>query len=248
VPAPGYRGALRWFHPALASLIAAIAIGGFWASYFGPLLARRLSTEPILHLHAFVFTGWVLLLVLQTALASRGRIDAHRRVGRIGVAWGLVLIGVGLATTGVRVAGLAARDSFAAAAAFLVWPLLDMVVFALLFGAAVALRRRPQWHKRLMILATTSLLVAPVARIVPAPSPTAGNLFFGDSVATHAVFMLAWLAPSLIAAAHDLWRDKRVHPAYAAGLALIVLTSFRDQIVGHPAWQAVARWVITTFS
>lgn len=233
---------------AISLLIAAIAVAGFWRSYFAPLLAGTLRTDAVLHLHAAVFVGWLALLIAQAGLAASGRVDLHRRLGRLGIAWGIVLIAVGLWTTGVRVALQARQASIDAASAFLVWPLLDMALFALLFGAAVAMRRRAQWHKRLMIAASVALLVAPIGRLIPVASPSAGNWFMGDSPLLHAGVVAAWLAPLLLAAAHDLWRQRRVHAAYIGSIVLLGLSSFRDALTGGPLWRDFARHAIGLFA
>ena len=88
------------------------------------------------------------------------------------------------------------------AQAQLLGPLLDMLVFAPFFAAAIYYRRKPELHKRLMIVATTSLLIAAVGRMQ----------FLGEPrvVLVH----LIWTAPILLAMAHDFWRQRRVHPVY----------------------------------
>jgi hypothetical protein len=243
--APRHRGAFLVF----SLLLTAIAITGFWSSYYGPVLAGQPTATALLHLHAAVFTGWLAILVAQATLAARGRITAHRRFGRFGVFWGLLLLVVGLWTAGARTAWRATQPGgFDDAAAFLVWPLIDMIVFAAFFAAAVALRHRPQWHKRLMLVASTNLLVAPVGRLLPAPPPSAGELFFANSFATHAGYLVLWLAPLLLAAGHDLWRHGRVHPAYTIGLVVITVSSLRDQVVSLEVWRAIVRGVVGAFS
>lgn len=237
----------RVHYVAISLLIATVALAGFWRSYFAPLLAGTLRTDMLLHLHAAVFVGWLGLLMAQAVLASRGHLDLHRRLGRLGIGWGVLLIVVGLWTTGVRVALQARQVSIDAAAAFLVWPLLDMGVFALLFGTAVALRHRPPWHKRLMIAASVALLIAPISRLVPAAAPSAGSWFMGDSAPLHAAVVGAWLAPLLVAAGHDLWRYRQVHAAYLGSIVLLVVSSFRDALTTHPAWGTLARALIAPF-
>jgi hypothetical protein len=44
-------------------------------------------------------------------------------------------------------------------------PLIDMLVFPVLFRVAYRFRNRPETHKRLMVVATTLLLVAAVGRM-----------------------------------------------------------------------------------
>jgi hypothetical protein len=86
-----------------------------------------------------------------------------------------------------------------------------MLVFAPLFAAALYYRRKPELHKRLMIVATTALLIAAVGRI-PLPADLRLPLVY-----------LLWTSPILVAMAHDFWRQRRVHPVYVLGLVVLVL-------------------------
>ena len=100
----------------------------------------------------------------------------------------------------------------AAAQAQLLGPLLDMLVFAPVFAAAVYYRRKPELHKRLMVVATTSLLIA-----------AAGRMQFLGEPRNLLLLHLIWTAPILLAMAHDFWRQRRVHPVYVLGLVVLVL-------------------------
>jgi len=95
---------------------------------------------------------------------------------------------------------------------FLVIPLGDMLVFAILFGTALYFRRRMQVHKRLMLLAALSLLTPAIARIPFQFIETGGPLiFFGFTD----LGVLACVA-------FDALKHRRVHPAFLWGTLLIV--------------------------
>jgi hypothetical protein len=85
---------------------------------------------------------------------------------------------------------------------------ISLLVFAALVGTALALRRRGDVHKRLMTLASLSLLGAAFARVVPDEQ---------------AIWLLYALIVVLIAV--DTWRNRRVHPAFALGGSLFVISS-----------------------
>jgi hypothetical protein len=238
----------HYFPFALTLLIGAIAIGGFWGSYFGPLLTGRSEAQTVLHLHAAVYVAWVALFIGQVGLVAVGRVDLHRRVGRLGIALGITVLAVGIATTLIRFAAWVQAGPLNQAIANAVWPLLDMVLFAAFFGLAVRWRRRPARHKRLMLVAMVTLLIAPIARLVPTDPPADGSWFFSNSAATHLMFLVLWMAPLLLALAYDVVRRQGWHPAYVTGIAVLAVSSFRDQLVGTAVWASFGGWLAAVVS
>jgi hypothetical protein len=94
---------------------------------------------------------------------------------------------------------------------FFAIPLGDITTFGVLVGAAVQQRQQSDTHKRLMLLATISLLTAAVGRFLPQMGMGgAPNLFYGTDV-----FVLALVI-------YDLVSRGRVHPATLWGGAMVV--------------------------
>jgi hypothetical protein len=113
---------------------------------------------------------------------------------------------------------------------FLIIPLFDMLVFAPLVAAAVWYRRRPETHKRLMLLATVSLLAAPVARFPTALAAAGPPFYFG-------VVDLLILTGVL----YDLASRRKVHPVYVwGGLAILASRVIRLALSGTSAWLTAA--------
>lgn len=210
-----------------------IVVVGFWPSYFGPLLRGNVTRPLVIQLHGLVFVGWMALLLTQVILAARGQVRLHRKVGKFGIAYGCLVLAMGVA------AGLAApvmhvvKGEWTAdrAAGFLLTTMGDMTLFGTLFGAAVAYRRRPEVHKRLMIAATVALLFAAV-----------GRMRFTSMV----VYELVWLSPMVVGMAHDWISRRRVHPAYIVGTAGLFLGSLRELAVQSEAWLTIGRPLLDT--
>ena len=224
----------RRLYIGLAVLAIAMALFGFWRSYFGPLLAGVVEKPAIIHFHAAVYVGWLAIFLTQAVLAATGRVAAHMKLGRFAIGYGVLVIGAGLlATFGMFVLRVRAGD-VAEAQGRLIGPLLDMVVFAPVFAAAVYYRRKPELHKRLMIVATTVLLIAAVGRM---PFPT--------ELPRPLVLHLVWALPILVALAHDFWRHRRVHPIYVGGLVVLLLEGplMRAAIRQTEAWEAATGWL-----
>jgi hypothetical protein len=228
----------RRLYVGLAVLAAVIAFVGFWPPYFGPLLAGTVDKTLIIHFHAAVYVGWLAIFVTQAVLAATGRVASHIKLGRFAIGYGVLLIVVGLVTAFARFAIRVRAGEAAAAQAQLLGPLLDMLVFAPLFTAAIYYRRTPEVHKRLMIVATTSLLIAAVSRMPFLAEPRI--------LMVH----LLWTAPILLAMAHDFWRQRKVHPVYVLGLVVLVL---EGPLVRGPArlsqpWLDMSQWLVTWVS
>jgi len=222
---------LKPFYVGLSFLMVAIVLVEFWPSFFGPLLRGHADRPFVLQLHGVVFIGWMALLVAQVVYAARGNLRRHRAVGNWGIAYGWLVLVMGLvvsfAAPIIHVhAGEWDRDR---AASFLLTPLGDMLLFGSFFGAAVVFRSRPEIHKRMMVAATVALLFAAVGRIEYLPIP---------------VLMAIWLSPIVAGMAHDWMSRRRVHPAYLVAATVLVVGSLRLFLDQTPAWLAVSRPVI----
>jgi hypothetical protein len=128
------------------------------------MLRGTLDVPPLAHLHAVVFYGWIVLFIRQTHLAATRRIAAHRELGIAGVALAtsMLFVGLGLAMGSVKrfeLAGLGDEGR-----TFAVVSVSTITTFVVLFAIAVRYVRKPDVHKRMMLVATISLLQAAVGR------------------------------------------------------------------------------------
>jgi hypothetical protein len=225
----------RLFYGGIAVAMGLTVFAGFAATYYlrfldgGPRMT--LTGGPftgLVHLHGALFTAWVLLFIVQTALVSSRRVAVHRRLG---VAGGLLAAAMVAAGTTIAIA-TAARGSAPPGMdplAFLIIPLFDMILFSIFVATALTLRRDKEAHKRLMLLAYVSIIVAAVGRLpgVLAMGPPA---FFGLSF----LFVVA-------GAIYDFVSRGRVHRVYLWGGALMLVSvPARLAISGTAAWRSLA--------
>jgi hypothetical protein len=228
------RRRTRRFFVGMALAIALTVFAGFSRSYFLKAHFGTPELSLLLHVHGLVFTSWVLLFLAQTSLVAAGRTDLHRRLGVLGAVLAGLLLIVGTTTAILRVKGGAAPIPGVSPLSFLAIPLFDMVVFAILVGTGLYFRRRLDTHKRLMTLATISLMSAPIARIPLALLKAGPPAFFGLTD----LFIVACII-------YDLVTRRRVHPATIWGGLLIVASQpLRLMVSGTPAWMAFAGWLI----
>ena len=158
------------FFTILGLIMLALAIGGFWPQYFSAVTGRTPQATTqfwLIHVHAALFTGWLLLYLSQATLIMTGRARAHLKMGPWVAAYGFATAAVGLFAAGLLADRLGQRQNdFEAAAAFVFFPVIDMVYFAAFLTAAVIYRKRPDLHKRAMFVATFSIAVVGLGRLV----------------------------------------------------------------------------------
>ena len=225
----------RLFYGGMAIAMALMVLAGFAPTYYLRLMGAgpkaTLSGGPftsLVHLHGALFTAWIVLFIVQTALVAAHRVAVHRRLGVAGAVLAAAMV---VAGTTVAIA-TAARGSAPAGVdplGFLVIPIFDMVLFATFVIAALVLRRDKEAHKRLMLLAYISILVAAVARLpgVLAMGPPA---FFGLSY----LFVI-------LAAIYDFVTRRRVHRVYLWGGAFMIASvPLRLLISTTGPWRAFA--------
>ena len=224
-------GLRRRFYIGVTLLMGIVVVTGFWATYFGPLVRGTIAQPLLIHVHATVFAGWLALFLAQATLAATGHVAWHMKLGRWGIGYGILLIGVGLTTTVLRSAGQVIAGENGARLLYVGF--FDMALFSIFFGAAIGFRRKPELHRRLMLVAATVLLVAAVGRI---PFLRGGPSF------VH-LRLMVWSLPILLAIAYDFSKQRRFHPVYALGLAALIVRIYSVPLSQTEAWSAVTRWV-----
>jgi hypothetical protein len=230
----------RYFYFNMALACMATAFLGFAPTYWWPLTRGTLAANPVVHFHGLLFFAWTLYFAVQSWLAASGRTARHRAMGLIGVslATAMTIFGVLVAINAMqRSAAIGMMDQ---GLAFAIVPLSGIVFFAVVFTLAVIANRRPETHKRLMLLAAISLLDAAVARwflTFLAPAGAAGP----PPVPVTIVPALVAYLLLVVAIVHD-WRTRgRPHPVYVyGGLALVAVKFLNWPISMTPAWHAFA--------
>jgi hypothetical protein len=221
------------FYLGMTIAMVVTVFAGFAPTYYLRPYFIQSPLQPLLHLHGLIFTSWVVLFIVQTTLVAAKRVNTHRRLGIAGGVIASLMIIVGVTTAIIRASQGATPPGGPPPEVFLVVPLGDMLVFAILVGAGFYFRRQPDMHKRLMILATIGILAAAVARL-PFSIMQAGPLaFFGLTD--------LFIVPVII---FDLVTLRRVHRATMLAAGLIIISQpLRMLIGGTGAWLAFATWL-----
>ena len=230
------------FYVGMAGLFVAIAFGGFFGTYWLQVARGTFVGSPLIHLHGLLFSLWTLFFFSQATLVANRRLRTHRAWGLLGISLATALFFMGFA---VAIEGMRNRIEAGfgdAARAFAIVPISGITLFAILVAAAIANVRRPEWHKRFMLVATAGILQAAIARVfflaatgggpgmrpgLGPPQPIERNLGPG-------FFVALIIAAAMI---HD-WRSRgRVHPAYWWGFGSWIAVMILRPVVGYSdAW------------
>jgi uncharacterized membrane protein YozB (DUF420 family) len=236
----------RWFYVCVTLLIIGLNVVAFGPSLVAP--SGRTMSLPLTTLvaaHSTISAAWLLIFLAQATLIATGRTAVHRRLGIAGV-----LLAVALVVTGPFVLIEEARRGFDLSgdlvprgtsqdAGTTLSLLFVFVLFGLLVAGAVWYRRRPEVHKRLMLLAVVGpLMNAPLAHLVghwEALRPWAGVIFPCANAVLLAVLPI-----------YDRLSRGRIHPVSLWGAILLFawFPLFLGVVAPTPAWREFAEWLV----
>lgn len=212
-----------FFHTAIA--MAVVLVAGFSLNL---ATGRSSFALPLLyHVHGVVFMGWIALYVTQTGLVAGRALHWHRRLGWLALAWLPIMVALAFTIT-IR----AVRDHGGPPVfdvnSFLIGNPVGILTFAALAGAAIALRRRTDWHRRLMFCAMAAITGPGFGRLLPMP------------------FLIPWgwwiaalIVPSVFPAIGmiaDRRRTGRVHVAWLWGWGFFVATFLLAEAFAYSRW------------
>lgn len=218
-------------------LFAAFAMAAVIVAGFSLNLAMGRSSfarPPLVHAHAIIAMGWMVIYLLQNWFATSGPIALHRRLGWLALGWLALMIYFGVAVTVMNVQ--------AGTVPFFFQPL-HMLVFdpvsifgcTALIAAGVAMRRDTAWHRRLNYCGMALLMGPGFGRLLPMP------LLIPWAYQTAFACVLIFPIAGMVA---DWRRDRRVHPAWLWGMGGMLATELlTDLIAFSPIGLALYEWV-----
>jgi hypothetical protein len=240
------------FYLGMSLLIAATAFIGFAPTFWLPMSRGDYVPSPLTTIHGLLFFFFIVFYVWQNWLVVSGNTARHRAAGLFGIALVSVMTVSGFIVLVLRIKHAADIGKLDAGLSFAILPFWHIVFFAGFVAAAIANISRPDWHKRLMLMAVLSTLDAPIARlfiyfgVFHGHMPVAAGL---PPTPPHLTGLMPWeyvlLGYFLIPIAYD-WRMRgRPHPAYLIGGGLVPLLMLLEAPLGPTsAWHGVAGWLL----
>jgi hypothetical protein len=198
-------------------VLLVLVLLGFSPSFYLRAAFHHVTRLPaLLYVHGAVLTVWFLLTVVQGWLIRTQRLRLHRRLGYVAAGYAAIVIVFG---TLANLKLISEIDSPADGENVVVWGnFFTLVMFAAFVSLAVVFRKRPEAHKRLMLLASMSIVGPALARF-PRWSIFAGGLEAGKN---YAIAGLLIMFASLLT--YDVVARKKPHPASWGGMVVILIS------------------------
>ncbi len=215
----------RYFYFFMSLLIAVTVVYGFSHTVGNNLFHPAVPRPTVLSFHAAVFSGWVVFFFFQSALIRTHNVRLHRLTGWLGAALGaaIPLVGIPTAITMTRFHLHQLHESDGAA--FILVPFFDVTCFTIAFWLALYWRKKPEFHRRLVLIATCALTAAAFGR-------------FPASILPPIAFYAGVDALILLGVVRDFIVNRRVHKVYACALPALMVCQFAvmHTVVTNAAW------------
>jgi len=230
------RGGLwdTYFYFAMSLLMTAVVVYGFSRTMGARIIHPATRPPTILYIHALVFYGWLAFFIFQSAMIRTHNVRLHRSMGWFGVALGIVIpvLGISTAITMTRIQFFVRH--VADAPVFMLVPFLDIVCFTATFVLAIYWRKKPEYHRRLILIASCALTAAGWGR-------------FPEHVLPPTFFYAGVDSLIFLGAVRDWIVNRQVHIVYKYALpAFIVAQTFvmYTVVTNQAYWWKIANAIL----
>ncbi len=224
----------KYFYLFMALLIPAIVVYGFSFTIGQNLIHPAIPRPRFLYVHAAVFTAWLVLFFVQSILVRTHNVKIHRTLGWFGLAHGIAIPTVGFPIAVVMARFDVTKLHMANATPEIIIPFWDMIAFTATFVLAIWYRKKPEFHRRLILVATCCLTAAAFGRFPEKILP--------PSIVYAGVDILV-----LLGVLRDWLVNRRVHPVYLYMLPFFVLGQAITTYAAFVAplwWMRIARAIV----
>jgi hypothetical protein len=222
----------RYFYFCMALVMAVL---GAWA-FSNTVDARLLHAKPprplLLWFHGAAFSAWVVLFVAQSAWVRVRKVGVHRALGWFGVALAAFMIVSGYIVSIVMIRFEMTVLHLKNAASFLSILWCDLIIFGACMALAIYFRKRPEYHRRLVLVGSCQLAQASFVRF--------------HYIGYHNLFYPALDLLIVAGILRDLVVDGRVNKIYVYVFSVIIvlqaLATYLERV--NPTWWQAATLTI----
>lgn len=212
-PTTASRWMRKYYFPLASAFILALSLWSFSDNLVWNV-GQKSNHDPKFIIHGLFCLAWVLMLFVQANLVRAGNVRLHRTLGIIGL---IAAVGVTLSTIHIFVVVWKGWDAMAF---YLKANRLLLPSYSLLVLMAYLDRKRPDWHRRLVYIATLFMLEPVLSRAFDPLDPLLAG--FSESQIDFCwwiFFVLVWSGLFVSLFAYDWLVERRIHPVTAGGFA-----------------------------
>ncbi len=214
----------QYFHLCMSLVLAALVILGFSRTATANLFHANPPRPLLLWIHGAAFSTWMIFFIAQSALVRTRKVSVHRLLGWFGagLAAVMVVLGFTIAVVMTRFDTVVLQQK--GVDAFLSVPFVDMIIFGSCIAMAIYWRKKPEYHRRLVFIASCQLMDAAIGRF--------------DFMFNHNLFYPALDCLIVLGMVRDWVVDKRVHKVYLYALPSLIVV----QSLAIYAWRINPKW------
>ena len=223
----------RYFYFTMSLVMAGLVVAGFRRTVNASLFHANPPRPLLLWMHGAAFSAWIVFFIAQSGLVRVRKVSWHRFLGWFGTGLAAVMVVLGCVIAVVMTRFDMVQLHQANVESFMSIPYCDMIVFGVCVGLAIYWRKRLDFHRRLLFLATCQLMDAAVGRFA----------FIFD----HNLFYPVLDLLIVLGIGRDLVVDGRVHKVYRYALPpMIVLQSLAVYLwrVNPGWWQSITHAIL----
>jgi hypothetical protein len=223
----------RYFYFVMSLVLAVLVIWGFSHTVNASLFRANPPRPLLLWMHGAAFSAWVLFFIAQSTLVRVHKVSVHRTLGWFGAGLAALMVVVGLMVAVVMTRFDASVLHMNNVESFLSVPFADMLTFGSFIALAIYWKKKPEYHRRLVFIASCGLMDAAVGRF--------------EFIFNHSLFYLVLDCLIVLGIARDWVVDKRVHKVYLYALpSLIVVQSLAIYLwrINPKSWQAITQTIM----
>jgi hypothetical protein len=214
----------RYFYLCMSLVLAALVILGFSRTVNANLFRANPPRPLLLWMHGAAFSTWVVFFIAQSALVRARKVSVHRLLGWFGAALAtvMVVLGVTVAVVMTRFDTVVLKQK--GIDAFLSIPFADMIIFGSCIAMVIYWRKKAEYHRRLVFIASCQLMSAAIGR--------------SDFMFNHNLFYPALDCLIVLGMVRDWIVDKRIHKVYLYALPTLIVV----QSLAIYAWRINPKW------
>ena len=223
----------RYFYLCMSLVMAGLVVWGFSHTVDASLFHAKPARPLLLWMHGVAFSTWVLFFIAQSALIRVRKVSVHRTLGWFGAALASIMVVLGLTVAVVMTRFDLMVLHQKGVDSFLSIPFWDMLVFGTCIAVAIRWRKKPEYHRRLLFVATCELMDAAIGRF--------------DFWFNHSIFYIGLDLLIVLGMVRDLVVDGRIHKVYVYALPVLVVGQSATVYLwrANPAWwQAVTHAIL----